>query len=210
MIYYVQMSTDRENRYIRSYDISSGEIKSEHSFSGVANGKVVYPEPLWADREHFYYSVQNKLYILDRAAKFVQAAYDTDDDDEYITRLFFKGNDLLMYIKENNEKYGEIESLEIREITPFVLPSRMLTIQEEAFTHIFCTDLILPDGIRSIEKRAFADCEALTNVYLPESLKYIADDAFDGCKNGLTLIAPDDSYAEDYADDHDFNFIVTD
>lgn len=210
VIYYTHSSTDNKTRYIRSYDIESGAIQSLHSYSAVANRKIVHREPIWADRENFYYAVQNKLYIMDRESKFVRTGYNTDDDDEIITRLFFKDRDLLMYIKEVDDNESEIEKLNIKPIKLFVLPSMMRSIGREAFKGISCTDLVLQDGVESIDKRAFADCKQLENVYLPDTLKYIAEDAFVGCKKGLTFICPDDSLAEEYADDHDFDHISSD
>lgn len=42
---------------------------------------------------------------------------------------------------------------------------------------------IIPEGTERIEYGEFMDCEELTSIILPESLSYIAPNAFLGCKN---------------------------
>ena len=54
------------------------------------------------------------------------------------------------------------------------------------------TDVTLPEGIREIRAKAFAD-SALQRINLPSSLTFIDSSAFDGCE-GLTLHVPDNSY----------------
>ena len=63
------------------------------------------------------------------------------------------------------------------------LPEAIKVIGEEAF----CGDdslgrVVLPQGITEIHSRAFAD-SSITEINLPSSLTYIADDAFAGCEN---------------------------
>lgn len=63
------------------------------------------------------------------------------------------------------------------------LPSSLQTIKAEAFadTSAF-TEIIVPSGTKTIESRAFANSN-LKIIHLPDSLRSIADDAFEGCTN---------------------------
>lgn len=78
------------------------------------------------------------------------------------------------------------------------LPANIVTVDEEAFRSTSVQDVILPDGLRSIASRAFADCAQLNLVSIPESVAFIADDAFSGSENTV-LLCPEGSYAAEYA-----------
>jgi len=60
------------------------------------------------------------------------------------------------------------------------LPSMLDQISEEAFAGCNAEIIILPDGIRIIGARAFADCLNLYKVVIPDSVDEIAEDALDG------------------------------
>ena len=60
-------------------------------------------------------------------------------------------------------------------------------------------DLVIPEGIERIEEEAFAGT-GLETVTLPESVTYIADNAFD---DDVTFIVYYQSYAEDWAKKND-------
>ena len=74
-----------------------------------------------------------------------------------------------------------------------VLPEDLRIVEEEAFLHASFSQIQLPPGVEEIHARAFAE-SALTEVFLPESLTYIADDAFDG-PDRVTVAAVRHSYA---------------
>ncbi|MDD6433684.1 MAG: dockerin type I domain-containing protein, partial [Ruminococcus bromii] len=50
-------------------------------------------------------------------------------------------------------------------------------------------------------------CTNLTNITIPESVSWIDDKAFYDCKS-LTIYGYEDSYAQEYADEHNIPFIV--
>lgn len=69
----------------------------------------------------------------------------------------------------------------IEDVTVYKLPSGLKTIEEEAFAGLPCQVIIIPQGCTTIGSRAFADCEELLYVQIPDSVSRIADDAFEGC-----------------------------
>ena len=89
-----------------------------------------------------------------------------------------------------------------------ILPSSLTTVGEEAFEGAAFKYAVLPEGAESIEKRAFADCGNLRDIYIPESTVKIAEDAFEGV-SGLTIHGKEGSYAEFYAEKHHYAFIPT-
>ena len=58
------------------------------------------------------------------------------------------------------------------------LPESVSKIGDEAFEGDAFQGVIIPDGCASIGSRAFANCENLRYVYIPESVTEIEDDAF--------------------------------
>lgn len=78
------------------------------------------------------------------------------------------------------------------------LPDQVKVIQEEAFagdTSLY--EVALPEGITTIESRAFA-YSSLARINLPSSLTSIAEDAFEGIDE-LLVEAPEGSYAYEWA-----------
>ena len=61
-------------------------------------------------------------------------------------------------------------------------------------------DVILPEGIKTIGSKAFANC-SVENINLPSSIEFIAEDAFEGCDIECVLVEAD-TYACDWARAH--------
>ena len=57
----------------------------------------------------------------------------------------------------------------------------VLSVHADGFMNKSITSLFLPEGIKSIGKRAFYDCVSLTSIVLPNSLEEISDMAFANC-----------------------------
>lgn len=78
------------------------------------------------------------------------------------------------------------------------LPSGLKTIERQAFYQDAGLDIVvLPEGLERIESEAFAQ-SGIRKIHLPKSLKFIADNAFQGCEN-LTVTADRVSYAYSWA-----------
>lgn len=89
------------------------------------------------------------------------------------------------------------------------IPSTCEIIGEEAF---LCGrwsrtlyELIISEGVKRIESKAFASNDIEGSVYLPASLTYIAEDAFD---KDVTYVVEKGSYAERWAHDNAFVYSI--
>jgi hypothetical protein len=68
------------------------------------------------------------------------------------------------------------------------------------------TSAIIGDGTILIGSDVFRGNTNLRYVYIPDSVISIEDDAFDGCADNLIIIAPEGSYALDFAENHNLRF----
>ena len=85
------------------------------------------------------------------------------------------------------------------------LPQKLDTIEREAFAGTEGLEkVIVQDGTKRIESRAFAN-SGIREIYLPGSVNYIADDAFEGCRN-LKIYCKPGTYAQEYLLDNGYNF----
>ena len=82
----------------------------------------------------------------------------------------------------------------------------MLTeIEAEAFSgNTSISAVKAAPGLKRINSAAFKDCSSLTDVWLPDTVSFIASDAFDGCSDKLTLHCVEGSKAYYYAGAYGF------
>ncbi len=82
-----------------------------------------------------------------------------------------------------------------------VLPADLTIIESQAFeNNTSIGHVTLPDGLKRIESRAFAG-STVGSIYMPESLEFIASDAFDECKY-VTAWGASGTYAENWCIEH--------
>jgi len=92
-------------------------------------------------------------------------------------------------------------------ITPdCVLPDNLVKIDESAFEGCAFSFAKVQPGTTVISEKAFALCQQLKHIYIPESVTEIASNAFNGV-TGLTIHGTKGSYAETYASEKGFAFI---
>lgn len=75
----------------------------------------------------------------------------------------------------------------------FSLPPKLVIIAPSAFENVPIEELVIPDQVDRIESRSFVGT-GVKRVYIPESVSYIAPDAFD-LSEELVFVTPPDSYA---------------
>ena len=80
------------------------------------------------------------------------------------------------------EETGTLERLGIRKKgESLVVPKNVTEIADEAFTMTAVSGVTLPDSTLSIGEKSFALCAELETIYIPEGLRHIGANAFDGC-----------------------------
>ncbi len=86
------------------------------------------------------------------------------------------------------------------------LAGDLRVIEEEAFAFTSAQRVVI-DSAERIESRAFADMPDLAVVVLPDSISFIADDAFDPNPN-LIFVCHQSDYARNWVNSHNYLMIV--
>ena len=80
------------------------------------------------------------------------------------------------------------------------LPASTFYVDDEAFVgNSTIQSVVAPDGLQVIGTRAFADCANLKCITLPDSVSYIAEDAFENTPD-VVIFASVGSYAWQWAE----------
>ena len=78
-----------------------------------------------------------------------------------------------------------------RDEKSFTVPSTVKTIKEKAFELTTLTDVVLPEGLETIENKAFWYAVHLENINFPSSLKYIGENGFCSCMKLSSIHIPE-------------------
>jgi len=90
---------------------------------------------------------------------------------------------------------------------PLEMPEELVRIEDEAFAGVSAGTALLPEGTQTIGARAFADCEQLGVVVMPDSVTEIADDAFEGCGR-VGFLCESENSAAAYAQAHGIPYLI--
>ncbi|MBQ8137102.1 MAG: hypothetical protein IJ174_06680 [Clostridia bacterium] len=81
------------------------------------------------------------------------------------------------------------------------LPADCVTLDARVFIPRIATSVVCNEGLETIESGVLSNAKILW-IYIPKSVSFIEPDAFDGCSAALTIAAPSESYAAQYAMEH--------
>lgn len=120
-------------------------------------------------------------------------------EEDYVFTVYARSEDLNLFLIKDIivESTWQYES-------GFTLPASLRAIAESSFTGAAFTSVRCPDKLEQIGKEAFKDCAALREIYLPASVSFIDETAFDGCSDQLIFYVQSGSYAETFAREHGF------
>lgn len=104
-----------------------------------------------------------------------------------ITWVFEKGNTYdadfqpIQCVKNLRPENKDTLPLEV-EIPEQIDGISVISIAQDAFSKAQIKKIVIPDSVSTINQRAFADCEQLTDISLPKELKTVYGHAFENCK----------------------------
>ncbi len=88
------------------------------------------------------------------------------------------------------------------------LPSGLKVIDEEAFAGSSVMIVHIPVGCESIQARSFAGCKYLDKIYIPSTVTYISESAFDNIAS-LVIVGDANSAAEAFSSKHSWITFIT-
>lgn len=90
----------------------------------------------------------------------------------------------------------------------FHLPSSVKVIEDEAFSGTAAESVVLQDNVEFIGEKAFADIPTLSDIYIPKTTQFIAENAFWGVD--VTIHGIEGSFADQWAKERGYRFIHED
>lgn len=88
-----------------------------------------------------------------------------------------------------------------------VFPLSLVSVFDEAFADTEIEIALFQGRLKYIGSRVFDNTHSLTDVYIPESVRIIGNDAF---TVGVTIRSVENSYAQSWAEENGFIFVVDD
>lgn len=155
---------------------------------------IAFPENLTAIGQSAFLSCENLTSI--RIPKGVTVI--NDNAFEYCLDLES------IVLPDGLTKIGEWAFAHCEKLRQIIIPEGVTVIEYGAFAH--CSNLesiVFPETLTVIGHSAFLSCENLTSVTISENVTMIDEDAFGRCPNhNLTIHTPAQSYAHEYAKEH--------
>ena len=87
----------------------------------------------------------------------------------------------------------------------FRFPASLKTVGDNAFSGTVIEKAVFQSELETVGSSAFANTRNLTDVYLPSSVEYIAENAFER-SDALTIHGAEGSYAQQWAQAHGIAF----
>ena len=201
-------------RTVRSWTIGADTTQALHDFSiADADGSYFYTEgfgPICTDGGKLYYASRESLYSISKAGGERSLVYSCVDSDRYIWSCWMQGSTVQLLVGDSNRGNAAVLSFPLDNLNrKLTVPASIRTIGQEAFTGVSAWQAVLPEGLKTIEARAFAACSDLHMVNIPASVSAIAEDAFADCAN-LTLIVSSGSFGAQYADEQGIHSVILD
>lgn len=86
---------------------------------------------------------------------------------------------------------GTLVRCELNGCTTVTIPAEVKTIGRMCFAVTAVEEVILPEGVESIESKAFVDCNKLRKINFPEGLQTIKDRSFMNCSSLTEVVLPE-------------------
>ena len=136
-----------------------------------------------------------------------KAITNTDVSESFDEKLYFNEYEYIVLDDSSIAVTGYTGSGDTVEIPAQIEGKPVEKIAAEAFiANTGIKNIVIPNGVLSIEDNAFSQCTSLLSVTIPQSITSISPLAFEGCDK-LVIHGITGSYAENYAKDNNIKFV---
>ena len=136
-----------------------------------------------------------------------KAITNTDVSESFDEKLYFNEYEYIILDDSSIAVTGYTGSGDTVEIPAQIEGKPVEKIAAEAFiANTGIKNIVIPNGVLSIEDNAFSQCTSLLSVTIPQSITSISPLAFEGCDK-LVIHGITGSYAENYAKDNNIKFV---
>lgn len=106
-------------------------------------------------------------------------------DGDYDTRCWKEYEDVIksVVVESGITTIGDYAFYSFDELERVILPDGITSIGEHAFSYTKVGSVDLPESLKRIEANAFDGCEELVDMALPEGIEFLGRQAFAGCEN---------------------------
>lgn len=149
-------------------------------FAESALVEIVIPENVNTIREYAFAACFDLVSVVIPAS--VTAIHETSfiSSDDVVATVE-EGSYAHTWCVENDVAFELMDAVILPGENAWILPEHLTAIEEEAFLNLDMVEVVIPDGVTGIGKRAFAVCLDLVYVFIPDSVLEIASDAFEQC-----------------------------
>ena len=109
--------------------------------------------------------------------------------------FFVSGDWKCILLEDNTVKIAEyrMSSFEKNVIIPETIDGRPVSVIGDGafYSYDYIKNIVIPDGILSIENYAFLGCSSLETITIPDSVVTIGEEAFESCRSLLEIEIPE-------------------
>lgn len=134
------------------------------------------------------------------------------DSIECVSAFMFSNCPNLQSVKLGNHtvsiKEGAFEKC--ISLSGLLFPPSLQEIGDRSFLDSGMGITLLPHGLKTIGKEAFANCKNLLYCFIPKTVTFIGEDAFKNAPPDFFLLTPKDSYAYQWAVSNNCKYSIVD
>ena len=168
--------------------------------------------PTMATKNGILFDKQEKSLLI-YPSGLTAESYTIPQGIEIIGEHAFSSNQHLRKIELPNSvtSIGDWAFSDCSSLTSIALPDGVTSIGYGVFYGCeILTSITIPDSVTSIDDVAFALCTSLRSIAIPSNVTDIGNDAFWGCPSYLLFQVERDSYAAQYCQDNNLQYVYTD
>ena len=173
-----------------SLDIIHNNSNLELTLGSYDNGCVAYYADAICDKNGNITYKKEKNDEMEYLYTYDDFLFQKDSSGEYSLISYLGTNDTITLPIDINGSAYEITMK--RSAKNVIIPNGIVSIEDNAFSNCwFLESITIPDSVTSIGNRAFSSCKSLESITIPDSVISIGERAFYDCSSLTSITIPD-------------------